>query len=142
MTAILETRQLTKTFGAVTAANALDVSVEAGSVVGLIGGNGAGKTTFINLVTGYLKPTFGTVHFDGLDITGLAPRRITRLGLCRSFQIPQVFETLSTFENLLVGLGIVSIRRRAFALEPMSGVTTCKSLWSDWDAWARTSPGG
>ena len=114
MTAILETRQLTKTFGAVTAANALDVSVEAGSVVGLIGGNGAGKTTFINLVTGYLRPTAGTVHFDGRDITGMAPRRITRLGLCRSFQIPQVFDSLTAYENLLVGLGVVALGRRAF----------------------------
>jgi branched-chain amino acid transport system ATP-binding protein len=114
VTAILETAGLTKTFGAVTAASALDVRVEAGSVVGLIGGNGAGKTTFINLVTGYLRPTAGTVRFDGRDITGLAPRRITRLGLCRSFQIPQVFDTLTAYENLLVGLGIVAMGRRAF----------------------------
>lgn len=114
MSAILETRGLTKTFGAVTAASALDVAVEAGSVVGLIGGNGAGKTTFINLVTGYLKPTAGTVLFDGKDITGLTPRRITRLGLCRSFQIPQVFDSLTTYENLLVGLGIVAMGRKAF----------------------------
>ena len=114
MTAILETRQLTKTFGAVTAANSLDVSVEAGSVVGLIGGNGAGKTTFINLVTGYLKPTLGTVHFDGKDITGVPPRRITRLGLCRSFQIPQVFDSLTAYENVLTGLGVVALGRRAF----------------------------
>jgi branched-chain amino acid transport system ATP-binding protein len=114
VTAILETRKLTKIFGAVTAAQGLDVTLEAGSVVGLIGGNGAGKTTFINLVTGYLKPTSGTVHFDGRDITGVAPRRITRLGLCRSFQIPQVFDSLTTYENLLVGLGVVSLGRRAF----------------------------
>jgi branched-chain amino acid transport system ATP-binding protein len=114
VTAILETTGLTKTFGAVTAASALDVRIEAGSVVGLIGGNGAGKTTFINLVTGYLKPTAGTVRFAGRDITGLAPRRITRLGLCRSFQIPQVFDSLTTYDNLLVGLGIVSMGRGAF----------------------------
>jgi branched-chain amino acid transport system ATP-binding protein len=83
-------------------------------VVGLIGGNGAGKTTFLNLVTGYLKPTSGTVRFQGRDITGLAPRRITRLGICRSFQIPQVFDTLTAYENLLVGLGIVAMGRKAF----------------------------
>jgi branched-chain amino acid transport system ATP-binding protein len=121
VSAILETTRLTKVFGAVTAANALDVRVEAGSVVGLIGGNGAGKTTFINLVTGYLQPTGGRVRFDGRDITGLAPRRITRLGLCRSFQIPQVFDSLTAYQNLLVGLGIVSMGRRAFVGSALGG---------------------
>ncbi len=114
MTAILEARGLTKTFGAVTAAADITVSFEEDSIVGLIGGNGAGKTTFLNLVTGYLKPTAGTVRFLGQDVTGLAPRRITRLGICRSFQIPQVFDALSAFQNLLVGLDIVSLGRKAF----------------------------
>jgi branched-chain amino acid transport system ATP-binding protein len=114
LSAILETERLTKTFGAVTAANDLSVSVSHDSVVGLIGGNGAGKTTFLNLVTGYLKPTSGRVRFDGHDITGLAPRRITRLGICRSFQIPQVFDSLTAYENLLLGLGIVSLGRKKF----------------------------
>jgi branched-chain amino acid transport system ATP-binding protein len=114
MTGILETRGLTRTFGAVTAAADISVSFAEGSVVGLIGGNGAGKTTFLNLVTGYLKPTSGTVRFDGRDVTGLAPRQITRLGVCRSFQIPQVFDSLSAYDNLLVGLGIVSLGRGAF----------------------------
>jgi branched-chain amino acid transport system ATP-binding protein len=115
VSAILETTGLTKRFGAITAASDIGVALEEGTVVGLIGGNGAGKTTFLNLVTGYLKPTAGTVRFLGTDITGLAPRRITRLGICRSFQIPQVFDTLSAYENLLVGLAIVSLGGRAFA---------------------------
>jgi len=114
LSAILETRGLTKAFGAVVAANDLSVAIEEDTVVGLIGGNGAGKTTFLNLVTGYLQPTAGTVRFLGRDITGLAPRRVTRLGICRSFQIPQVFDTLTAYQNLLVGLGIVSLGRRAF----------------------------
>jgi branched-chain amino acid transport system ATP-binding protein len=114
MRAILESRGLTKVFGAVTAARDINVAIEEDTVVGLIGGNGAGKTTFLNLVTGYLKPTSGTVWFDGRDITGLASRRVTRLGICRSFQIPQVFDTLTAYENLLVGLGVVSLGRRAF----------------------------
>jgi branched-chain amino acid transport system ATP-binding protein len=80
-------------------------------VVGLIGSNGAGKTTFINMVTGYLKPTSGSIHYDGRDITGMAPRDITRLGICRSFQIPQLFNTLSAYENPLVGVGI-ALRRQ------------------------------
>jgi branched-chain amino acid transport system ATP-binding protein len=115
MAAVLETEGLTKTFGAVTAAADISVRVDRDTVVGLIGGNGAGKTTFINLVTGYLRPTSGTVRFDGRDITGVSPRRLTRLGICRSFQIPQVFDSLSTYENLLVGLGVVSLGKRAFA---------------------------
>lgn len=115
MAAILETRDLTKTFGAITAAAGISVSIEDDSVVGLIGGNGAGKTTFVNLVTGYLAPTRGTVRFAGRDVTGLSPRRITRMGICRSFQIPQIFESLSTRDNLLVGLGIVALGSRAFA---------------------------
>jgi branched-chain amino acid transport system ATP-binding protein len=112
--AILETEGLTKAFGAVTAASSISVRVEEDSIVGLIGGNGAGKTTFINLVTGYLRPTSGVVRYGGRDITGVAPRKLTRLGICRSFQIPQVFDSLTTYENLLVGLGIVSLGRRAF----------------------------
>jgi len=111
---ILEAAGLTKVFGAVTAASNISVALEEDSIVGLIGGNGAGKTTFLNLVTGYLAPTSGTVRFQGRDITGLAPRRITRLGICRSFQIPQVFDSLTTYENLLVGLGIVALGRKAF----------------------------
>jgi branched-chain amino acid transport system ATP-binding protein len=108
MTAILETRELTKTFGAVTAASAINLSVEEDSVVALIGSNGAGKTTFVNLVTGYLKPSSGAILYRGRDITALQPRQVTRLGVCRSFQIPQVFDTLTAWENLLVGVGIAA----------------------------------
>jgi branched-chain amino acid transport system ATP-binding protein len=108
MSAILETRELTKTFGAVTAASAINLSIEEDSVVALIGSNGAGKTTFVNLVTGYLKPTSGTIRYRGRDITALQPRQVTRLGVCRSFQIPQVFDTLTAYENLLVGVGIAA----------------------------------
>jgi branched-chain amino acid transport system ATP-binding protein len=115
MAAILETAGLTKTFGALTAASGISVAIGEDTVVGLIGGNGAGKTTFVNLVTGYLTPSAGTVRFAGNDITGLSPRRITRLGICRSFQIPQVFESLTARENLLVGLGIVRLGARRFA---------------------------
>jgi branched-chain amino acid transport system ATP-binding protein len=118
---ILETSGLTKTFGAVRAAADLNVALEEDTIVGLIGGNGAGKTTFLNLVTGYLKPTAGTVRFLGRDITGLPPRKITRLGICRSFQIPQVFDTLTAYENLLVGLGIVALGRRAFVGSALGG---------------------
>jgi len=115
--AILETRGLSKTFGAVAAASNITIEIAEDTVVGLIGGNGAGKTTFINLITGYLKPTSGSIRYRGRDITRLAPRQVTRLGICRSFQIPQVFDTLTAYENLLVGTGIVDSKDAAEAAE-------------------------
>ncbi|MBI3527657.1 MAG: ABC transporter ATP-binding protein [Betaproteobacteria bacterium] len=107
MAIVLEAKGLNKSFGAVTAANDINVAVEQDAIVGLIGSNGAGKTTFINMVTGYLKPSAGTITFGGRDITPFSPRQITRLGICRSFQIPQLFNSLSVYDNLLVGIGIV-----------------------------------
>ena len=103
---LLEARGLNKRFGAVTAARDVEVAVTAQEVVGIIGANGAGKTTFVNMVTGWLKPTSGRVLFEGRDITGRTPREITRLGICRSFQVPQVFQSASMFDNLLIALGI------------------------------------
>jgi len=113
MAVVLEARGLHKTFGAVTAAADINVRVEQDSVVGLIGSNGAGKTTFINMVTGYLTSSSGRIHYLERDITGLSPRAITGLGICRSFQIPQLFNTLSVHDNLQVGVGIAARSRRA-----------------------------
>ena len=107
MPVILDARGLCKSFGAVTAAKDVSAAIEKDSVVGLIGTNGAGKTTFINMITGYLKPDAGTISYEGRDITPLAPREITRLGICRSFQIPQLYSSLTVHENMMVGLGIV-----------------------------------
>src|SRR5713226_2822240 len=73
--AILEARGLTKTFGAVAAASNITIEVAEDTVVGLIGGNGAGKTTFINLITGYLKPTSGSIRYRGREITGIVDTR-------------------------------------------------------------------
>lgn len=108
MATVLEARGLNKNFGAVTAAADINVAFDQDSVVGLIGSNGAGKTTFINMVTGYLKPTSGSIHYEGRDITALSPRDITRLGICRSFQIPQLFNSMTVTENLQVGVGIAA----------------------------------
>lgn len=106
MQPLLEARGVNKSFGAVTAARDIDVAVSPHEIVGIIGANGAGKTTFVNMVTGWLKPTSGQILFEGRDITGRAPRDITRLGICRSFQVAQVFQTASVFDNLLIALGI------------------------------------
>jgi len=107
MTHLLEAKGLNKRFGAVTAAADISVAVAQDSVIGLIGTNGAGKTTFVNMVTGYLKPDTGRIFFQGRDITALHPRQVTRLGICRSFQIPQLYNSLSAYDNLIVALGIV-----------------------------------
>ena len=104
--ALLEANGLNKSFGSVVAAANITVSIEEKEVIGVIGSNGAGKTTFVNMVTGYLKPDEGHIIFQGQDITRRTPREITRLGISRSFQVPQVFMTLSLFENLLIALGL------------------------------------
>ena len=83
MTALLEARNLNKSFGAVNAAKDIKISITDNEIVGIIGANGAGKTTFVNIVTGYMNPTSGQILFSGQDITGREPREITRLGICR-----------------------------------------------------------
>lgn len=99
MTTLLETSGLQKSFGAVVAAKDISVAARSGERLGLIGNNGAGKTTFINLVTGYLRPDAGRIIIDGENIAGLEPRRIRRHGVSRSFQIPQLFANLTPEEN-------------------------------------------
>ena len=106
MALILRAENLNKRFGAVTAADDVNVSIEEGEVIGVIGANGAGKTTFVNMVTGYLAPTSGRLYFYDRDITGFDPKHATELGICRSFQIPQLFATATTFENLLIAMGV------------------------------------
>ena len=107
MPVILDAKGLNKSFGAVTAANEVNAAIEKDSVVGLIGTNGAGKTTFINMITGYIKPDRGSIEYDGRDITRLPPREIMRLGISRSFQVPQLYGSLGVFDNMMIGLGIV-----------------------------------
>ena len=134
MAVIIDARGLNKAFGAVTAAKDVNASIEQDSVVGMIGSNGAGKTTFVNMVTGYLKPDSGAIHFEGRDITQLAPRDITRLGICRSFQIPQLYNSLSVFDNIMAALGIVlrnaglgGYFSRADAIVPGHGVPAAEA---------------
>ena len=104
MTPVLSVRGLDKRFGAVVAADALSIDIAPGQKVSLIGANGAGKTTFVNMVTGYLKPDSGSIALDGMDIGRRSPRNVARLGISRSFQIPQLFIELSAAENLAVAL--------------------------------------
>ncbi|MEM7775883.1 MAG: ATP-binding cassette domain-containing protein [Pseudomonadota bacterium] len=106
MAPILRAEKLNKSFGAVVAADDINVIINEGEVIGVIGANGAGKTTFVNMVTGYLTPTSGRLFFYDRDITGFDPKHATDLGICRSFQIPQLFATATTFENLMIAMGV------------------------------------
>jgi len=91
MQPLVKTTGLQLSFGAVVAADNIDFELHSGERLAVIGQNGAGKTTFINICTGYLKPQAGKVYFDGREITHMTPRQIVRLGLGRSFQLPQLF---------------------------------------------------
>lgn len=104
MATILEAQHLSKSFGGVVAVEDLTVTVTAGEVVGIVGANGAGKTTFLNLVTGYLRPDRGRIVYLGLDITGRPPRELAQLGIARSFQVPQIYRGLSVLENALFAI--------------------------------------
>lgn len=114
MAVALQVDDLHKRFDAVTAAEGISVTVPEGVVWSLIGSNGAGKTTFVNMVTGYIKPDRGRIHFHGRDITALTPREITRLGMRRSFQIPQLCAELTVLENMLVSCAINQDRKPSF----------------------------
>jgi branched-chain amino acid transport system ATP-binding protein len=104
LTPLLEIRGLVKRFLGVTAVEAVDLTVEPGELVSLIGPNGSGKTTLFNCVTGYLAADGGRVLFRGRDVTNAAPHRIMRQGLGRTFQQVSVFGRLTALENLLVFL--------------------------------------
>jgi branched-chain amino acid transport system ATP-binding protein len=112
--ALLTVRGLTKRFEGLVANNEIDMAVPEGSVFGVIGPNGAGKTTLFSMLSGFLRPTAGTIEFDGKDITRVGQDRIAAMGLIRTFQLVQMFQGMSAAENVAVGFhlrtrgGIVS----------------------------------
>jgi branched-chain amino acid transport system ATP-binding protein len=103
MTDILEVKSLSKSFGKLTAVDDLSFSLAEGEILGMMGPNGAGKTTVFNLLTGIFLPDNGHVTFKGEDITKLSPSKRCRKGIGRTYQIPQPFNKLTVYENLLVG---------------------------------------
>jgi branched-chain amino acid transport system ATP-binding protein len=108
MSAILSVRDLETTFGSVVAARDITVDVPPLQSVGIIGANGAGKTTFVNMITGHIRPSKGSIRFEDLDITGMPSRAITRLGISRSFQVAQIFPSLTVFENMCAAAAIAN----------------------------------
>ncbi len=109
-TPILSIRGLAKRFGGVAAVSGIDLDVAAGETLAIIGPNGAGKTTLYNMISGRMRPTEGELVFEGRSITGLAPHRISRAGISRSFQINNIFADMDVCENVEVA---VSARRGA-----------------------------
>ncbi len=102
MTAILRLDHLSKSFGAVTVADALSYEVAQGEALGVIGPNGAGKTSMFNLITGTFGPDSGRVYFDGKDITNMSAAKRSHAGIARSFQVPQPFSGMTVFENAMI----------------------------------------
>ncbi|MBA2400255.1 MAG: ABC transporter ATP-binding protein [Bradyrhizobium sp.] len=102
--AVLEIKGLVRAFGGLVAVNALDMTVGSGEIVGLLGPNGSGKTTALNLVSGVLGPDSGAIHFGGQNIAGMATHRIARLGLGRTFQLVRVLHGMNCAENVRAGL--------------------------------------
>ncbi len=102
MNALLSARDIEIRFGGVVAADGVALDVFEGDNLAIIGPNGAGKTTFLNICTGYLKPQAGRVTFKGRELLGSSPRAITRLGIARAFQIPQLFAEQTVLENMLL----------------------------------------
>ena len=105
MSPFLECREISKTFGGIEALTHVNLTVDPGSITGVIGPNGAGKTTLFNIVSGALLPTAGDVTFKGKKISGMGPARVCRLGIARTYQLVRPFNSLSTIENVLIGLG-------------------------------------
>ena len=101
-TPILSVKHINKQFGGLSAVLDVSFDVQAGEVLGLMGPNGAGKSTLLNIISGEYKPNSGAVQFQGHDITGLPPHRICRLGIARTFQIPQPFVNLTVLRNLMI----------------------------------------
>ncbi len=103
MTALLELKDITIQFGGLMAVDHVSLRVEKGWISALIGPNGAGKSTIFNVITGLYKPSAGKVYFQGRDITGLKPYRITALGIARTFQNIRLFKNLSVLDNARIG---------------------------------------
>lgn len=99
---ILEIENLSMRFGGLVAVSKLNLALGKGELVGLIGPNGSGKTTVFNVITGFYKPTEGNIRFDGRDITGLRPDKITALGIARIFQNSRLFRSLTVLDNVMV----------------------------------------
>jgi branched-chain amino acid transport system ATP-binding protein len=131
--ALLEVKQLTKTFGGLTANDHVDLQLNEGEIVGLIGPNGAGKTTLFNCIAGFYPSSSGSVQFKGEEITGLPSNEICLRGIARTFQIVRVFKDLPVLDNIMVGAfnrtnSASQARKKALEVLDFCGLTARKNL--------------
>lgn len=112
MPALIETRDVCKRYGSFNALSGVTLAIAADEFVSIVGHNGAGKTTLVNVLTGLLRPTSGTVTFKGMDVAGVGPVRLARLGMARAFQLVHIFPGLTVRQTLAVA--VVSQSRKAF----------------------------
>jgi branched-chain amino acid transport system ATP-binding protein len=110
---ILEVIRLSKRFGGVQALDSVNFKIQKGELLGIIGPNGSGKTTLVNLISGFIRPDSGQVFFQGEDITGLKPYKISQRGLARTFQMVRPFYHLPTFKNMIIPLASPRVKRLA-----------------------------
>ena len=101
---VLETRQLTVRFGGLLAVDRVDLQIGSGDIVGIIGPNGAGKSTLFNAISGLYRPTSGSVHLAGKNITGAPAHRIAAAGIARTFQTSRLFNELTLVDNVIIGM--------------------------------------
>ncbi len=107
----IQIKNVTKSFGGITAVREISFDLRRGEILGLIGPNGSGKTTLVNLITGFVKPDSGEIFFRQQKLTGLQPHKIADLGVTRTFQVMRPYHTLPAYKNLIVPLNSPRIRR-------------------------------
>ena len=144
MTAQLRAERIARAFGGVQALDDCTLTVEQGSITGLIGPNGSGKTTLFNIITGYERPDSGEVYLAGRKITNASPQRVFALGIGRTFQLTRIFPRLTVMENMLVAArrggrpgrllaraGGAADRRRALELLEFTGIARHAAALAD-----------
>ena len=109
---MLEVKNVSRNFKGLQALSNVSFTIEEGSIFGVIGPNGAGKSTLFNCITNYFPPSSGQVFFEGLEITGIKPHKITELGITRTFQHTQVFPTLTVYDNIITGQYVIKKKDR------------------------------
>ena len=121
-TEIIKTENVTKRFGELVAVDRVNYLLRENEVAGIVGSNGAGKTTFFNLITGYYPPDEGTIRYKGEDITHVSPEKRVDMGMMRTFQLTSTFDNLTVIDNLVLSFFRA---HRSASLFPLF-LTTCK----------------